>query len=176
MKKPTWQTLLIVTLLAVSGVLYCLQIVLFRSPRDTCFYLLQDLAFVPLQVLLVTLVLNKLLVDRERSVMLKKLNMAIGLFFSEVGSTLLKNCTEFDAKFHSIEEGFNVCGDFTGDAFEAMVRRISTYECRIEGRGRILPTCGPFYWSSGGSCLPCWRTRTCWSMNHSPSCFGRYFI
>ena len=135
MKKLNWQTLLIVTLLAVSGVLYYLQIVLFRSPRDTFFYLLQDLAFVPLQVLLVTLVLNKLLADRERNAMLKKLNMAIGLFFSEVGITLLKNFTEFDAKFPSIAEGFNVRGDFTGDAFAEMVRRISTYECRIEGRG-----------------------------------------
>lgn len=135
MKKLNWQTLLIGTLLAVSGVLYCLQIVLFRTPRDTFFYLLQDLAFVPLQVLLVTLVLNKLLADRERNVMLKKLNMAIGLFFSEVGVTLLKNFTEFDAKFTSIADGFNVRGDFAGDAFADMVRRISTYECRIEGRG-----------------------------------------
>lgn len=135
MKKLNWQTLLIVSLLAVSGVVYCLQIVVFKNPRDTFFYLFQDLAFVPLQVLLVTLVLNKLLADRERNVMLKKLNMAIGLFFSEVGVSLLKTFTEFDARFPTIEEGFKVGGDFSGDDFEAMVRRISAYECKIEGRG-----------------------------------------
>jgi hypothetical protein len=135
MKKLNWQVLLAVGLLAVSGLVYCLQIVLFDNPRDTFFYLLQDLAFVPLQVLLVTLVLDKLLADRERSVMLKKLNMAIGLFFSEAGVSLLKLFSEFDAKFSSIEECFRVGGDFSGDDFEAMVRRISAYDCKIEGRG-----------------------------------------
>jgi hypothetical protein len=135
MKKPNWQILMIVSLLAVSGLVYCLQIVVFRNPHDTFFYLFQDLAFVPLQVLLVTLVLNKLLADRERSVMLKKLNMAIGLFFSEVGVSLLKNFTEFDARFSTIEECFNVRGDLAGDDFETMVRRISAYECKIVGRG-----------------------------------------
>ncbi|NTV12648.1 MAG: hypothetical protein HGA96_01745 [Desulfobulbaceae bacterium] len=135
MKKFNWQTLLIGGLLAVSGAVYALQIVVFHNPRDTFFYLFQDLAFVPLQVLLVTLVLNKLLADRERNVMLKKLNMAIGLFFSEVGTSLLKSFTEFDEKFPSIEDGFNGSGDFTGDAFEALARRIATYECKIEGRG-----------------------------------------
>lgn len=135
MKKLNWQTLLIVSLLAVSGVVYCLQIVLFANPRDTFFYLFQDLAFVPLQVLLVTLVLNKLLADRERNVMLKKLNMAIGLFFSEVGVSLLKKFTEFDAKFFTIEECFRAGGDCSGDDFEALVRRIAAYDCKIEGRG-----------------------------------------
>lgn len=135
MKKLNWQTVMIVSLLAVSGLVYCLQVVVFRNPRDTFFYLFQDLAFVPLQVLLVTLVLNKLLADRERSVMLKKLNMAIGLFFSEVGVSLLKKFTEFDARFSTIEECFNVRGDFSGADFEVMVGRISAYECKIGGRG-----------------------------------------
>lgn len=135
MKKLNWQTLLIISLLTLSGLVYCLQILVFRAPRDTFFYLLQDLAFVPLQVLLVTLVLNKLLADRERGVMLKKLNMAIGLFFSEVGVSLLKLFTGFDAKFPTIEEVFRVGGDFSGDDFEAMARRVSAYEGRIEGRG-----------------------------------------
>jgi hypothetical protein len=134
MKKLNWQTVMIVALLIISGVLYCLQIVIFNNPRDTFFYLFQDLAFVPLQVLLVTLVLNKLLADRERSVMLKKLNMAIGLFFSEVGVSLLKSFTEFDAKFATIEECFKVGGDFSGADFEAMVRRVSAYDCKIKGR------------------------------------------
>jgi hypothetical protein len=135
MKKLNWQICLFVGLLALSGVVYCLQIVVFDNPRDTFFYLLQDLAFVPLQVLLVTLVLNKLLADRERQAILKKLNMAIGLFFSEVGVSLLKKFTEFDARFSTIEDCFRVGGDFSGDDFAAMVRRISAYDCKIEGRG-----------------------------------------
>lgn len=66
--------------------------------------------------------------------MLKKLNMAIGLFFSEVGISLLKSFSEFDAKFSTIEECFKVDGDFNRADFEDMVGRISAYECQIEGR------------------------------------------
>jgi hypothetical protein len=62
---------------------------IFRTPRDTFFYLFQDLAFVPIQVLLVTLIINQLLIVREKRNLLKKLNMVIGVFLSEVGTDLL---------------------------------------------------------------------------------------
>jgi len=41
--------------------LYREQIKIFHAPRDTFFYLFQDLAFVPIQVLLVTLIVDRVL-------------------------------------------------------------------------------------------------------------------
>jgi hypothetical protein len=83
-------------LMAIAAALYGLQIDLFHSRRDTFFYLLQDLAFIPIQVLLVTLVVDQFLRVRERAVLVKKMNMVIGAFFSEVGTTLLGSCRAFD--------------------------------------------------------------------------------
>jgi hypothetical protein len=57
MRRFRWQIILGVSLIALSAILYITQIEIFNTPRDTLFYLFQDLAFVPVQVLLVTLII-----------------------------------------------------------------------------------------------------------------------
>jgi hypothetical protein len=50
---------------------------------------LAQLGFLPISVLLVTIIINQLLSQRARAAKLRKLNMVIGAFFSEVGTDLL---------------------------------------------------------------------------------------
>ncbi len=73
-------------LIISSAALYSIQFFIFNSPRDTFFYLFQDLAFVPLQVIIVTLVLDKLLTAKEKKEKLLKLNNVISAYFSEIGT------------------------------------------------------------------------------------------
>ncbi|MHB9130606.1 MAG: hypothetical protein ACYDBB_05875 [Armatimonadota bacterium] len=82
----------------VSASLYLLQVLLFHRSQETAFYLLQDLAFLPIQVLLVTIVLNEAISRREKSERLKKMNMVIGAFFSEIGNALLRQLSAFDQR------------------------------------------------------------------------------
>lgn len=96
MRRFSWHILLAVLLIAVSAAIYAFQILSFRQSDDTFFYMLQDFAFVPIQVLLVTVIVNALLGSRERAALRKKLNMVIGAFFSEAGTHLLKALSEFD--------------------------------------------------------------------------------
>ena len=51
---------------------------------------LAQLGFLPISVLLVTIILNQLMAQRARAAKLAKLNMVIGAFFSEVGGALAK--------------------------------------------------------------------------------------
>jgi hypothetical protein len=53
-RRQSWYVLLIWSLLVISAVAYFVQIIIFRRTEDTFFYMLQDIAFVPIQVLLVT--------------------------------------------------------------------------------------------------------------------------
>ena len=57
MKKVKSGFPIILLLVVLSLVLYMLQLYVFHSPRDTAFYVLQDIAFLPLQVALVTVML-----------------------------------------------------------------------------------------------------------------------
>ena len=52
-------------------------------------FIVAQLGFLPVSVFLVTIVLNQLMARREKQALLKKMNMVVGTFFSEVGTSLL---------------------------------------------------------------------------------------
>jgi hypothetical protein len=75
--------------LTLSGILYFVHFLIFRDVHHIFIYLLGDLAFLPLEVLLVVVIIERLLTRREKESKLQKLNMVVGAFFSEVGNHLL---------------------------------------------------------------------------------------
>jgi len=96
MKHLNWRFFLGLSLVAASTFLYLIHFTIFSDAHHIFIYLLGDLAFVPLEVFLVTLILHRLLEEREKSIKIGKLNMVIGSFFSEVGTGLLGRLSEFD--------------------------------------------------------------------------------
>jgi hypothetical protein len=81
--------LLGIGLIAASVVLFAVNYAIFRDAHDLFFYLIHGLALVPLEVLIVGVVLERLISVREKRSLQHKLNMVIGAFFSELGSPLL---------------------------------------------------------------------------------------
>ncbi len=132
MKKLRWQLLLGSALVALSALLYIAEINIFHSPRDTFFYLFQDLAFVPIQVLLVTLIINRLLSVREKRSRLEKLNMVIGAFFSEVGTHLLTYLSDCDPRLEEIRGNLMVTNSWSDEEFTRVSRRLRNYPYGIE--------------------------------------------
>lgn len=102
MKHSRWYIILAVILVTFSIVVYFFQFYTFHNLRDTLFYMLQDLAFVPIQVLLVMLLLDRLLQKKEKEALLKKMNMTIGVFFSEVGTGLISLFAETEKNNSSL--------------------------------------------------------------------------
>lgn len=96
MKNSRWQVLLSVGLILLAMGLYFLHFIIFHDARHIFIYLLGDIAFLPIEVLFVTLIINQLLSNREKKAKLKKMNMVIGTFFSEVGGELLKAFLRFE--------------------------------------------------------------------------------
>jgi hypothetical protein len=88
-KENSWYLKIAIALITTSVIFYTAQIFIFHDEHNTFFYMLQDLAFVPVNVLLVTLILDRLLKKREKQSLLNKMNMVIGVFFNEVGSDLI---------------------------------------------------------------------------------------
>ena len=134
MKGLRKQMLLGSMLIALSVVLYFLQVRIFHAPRDTFFYLLQDLAFVPIQVLLVTVIVDQVLRIREKIVMLNKLNMVIGTFFSEIGTRLLKAFLNFDHHGDNIRSGLLVTKDWTDAHYGKVRKELRHYDYRMDVR------------------------------------------
>ena len=75
-------------LILISVVLYTALYLIFNDAKDLIFYSLLNLAFLPLQVLIVGIVIERIMVRREIDEKISKLNMVVGTFFSEVGHSL----------------------------------------------------------------------------------------
>ena len=84
-----WKVIAGIVFVTVSLLLMTTHFLIFRDPGFLFSHLLLDLAFIPIEVLVVTLIIDSLLTSRERQQKMEKLNMVIGIFFSRVGSTLI---------------------------------------------------------------------------------------
>lgn len=97
MKLFSWKVWLSLTLLWLSAMFYLTHYLLFRDVHYILRLFFAQLGFLPINVLLVTIIINQLLGVHARRAKLAKLNMVIGAFFSEVGLPLLKSFTSFAA-------------------------------------------------------------------------------
>lgn len=107
MRRKRWQVLLAATLIILAVALYWVRWVLFPDPalqNEMVRFLVGDVAFLFVQVLLVSLVLDGIMQRREREEMLKKLNMVIGSFFSETGSSLLGEIARADVHLPEVRD------------------------------------------------------------------------
>ncbi len=96
--------------------------------------MLGHIAFVPINVLLVTLILQGLLNYREKHAMLKKLNMVIGAFFSEVGAKLLTYFSEGDPELDKIRKEILISDNWNDEEFFDLNIRLKNHNCEIDIR------------------------------------------
>jgi len=89
MKKHSFLIAAAVVLLVLTAGLYLIHYAIFRDAHHIFIYMVGDLAFLPLEVLLVALIIDRVLDWREKRAMLSKMNMVVGVFFSEMGTRLL---------------------------------------------------------------------------------------
>ncbi len=117
-KDSAWIIRISLVFIALSALVYTAHILIFRDPRHTFFYLVEDMGFLPLNVLLVIVLIERLLARREKRQMLKKLNMVIGTFFSEVGLELLRRFSAHVRNVNTLSCDLRVQPDWTHKDFQ----------------------------------------------------------
>ena len=127
-----WQVGLGASLITLSVVVYFIHYLIFRDAQHIFMYLIGDIAFVFIEVLLVTLVIHKVLAVREKKSMLNKLNMVIGAFYSEVGNKLMKLFCAFDPCSCDIAKELIVRKEWSDKQFDDMRKNVAFYTCSIE--------------------------------------------
>ena len=89
-RRSSWILPVALVFVGLSLATYVVHYLIFRDARNIYFYLVMDIGFLFLNVLLVIVFIERLLARREKRALLEKLNMVIGAFFSEVGLGLLR--------------------------------------------------------------------------------------
>ena len=93
--------------------------------------MLGDIAFVPIEVFLVTVIIHKLLGDREKRSIMNKLNMVIGVFFSEVGKELLTYLSNMDKKDKIVRQHLSKVKQWKEKDFKDLSKKFEGYRSEI---------------------------------------------
>jgi hypothetical protein len=91
-----WKVFAGVGLVTLTLLLMTIHLLIFQDSHYLFTYLLADLAFIPVEVLCVTLIIDSMLTSRERQQRMEKLNMVIGIFFSRAGTPLIARFVKAD--------------------------------------------------------------------------------
>jgi voltage-gated potassium channel len=75
---------------------------------------------------------ERLIHRRQRNMHQQRLNMLIGVFFTEVGNELLRILTSFDPNINAIRQDFTVAAQWTEKEFSHLRRRLHGYEHVID--------------------------------------------
>ena len=131
MSDKKWTYTLAVALIALSIVFYAIHLLVFHDPHHIAIYFLADLAFLPIEVLLVTLILHKLLERRDRQMKLEKLNMVIGTFFSTLGTDLLTYFSDHDPLMQDLRKDLRISESWKEADFKRVGATLEGYSCTV---------------------------------------------
>ena len=134
MKKWNWRIVIGILLVVLSAVVYFVHFLIFRDPHHIFIYLVGDIGFVFLEVLLVTLIIDQLLHEREKKTLLHKLNMIIGIFFSEGGADLLRMLSEYDPQVERIRKDLLVTDRWNEQGFREASQRMKGYTYKMDSQ------------------------------------------
>jgi hypothetical protein len=138
MVRFTWEARLAVVLVALSVSIYAVKITFLNNPSDTANYIFNALGFLPINVLLVTIVLNKLLAIRAKRERMEKMNMVIGTFFTEVGNRLIREIASGDPEIGRIRASLLVGTGWDAGAFAGVKKKIASHDCAADASAEEL--------------------------------------
>jgi len=83
-----------VALVGLAALLHFTHYLIFHDAHHVFIYMFGDIAFLPVEILVISLVVDRVLSEREREALRQKMNMVIGTFFSVLGRPLMARLPE----------------------------------------------------------------------------------
>lgn len=121
-------------LLVASLLLYGIDYLLFGGADGIAAGFLGNLAFLPVYVLFVTLIIERVLRERERHALRQKLNMVIGVFFSEVGTAMIGDCFGFVRNGEALTKSLSITPHWTPSNFREAKRYLTGNPLDVNSR------------------------------------------
>jgi hypothetical protein len=127
-----WLLILGAGLVLTSAILYGVHYAIFRDAHHIILYLVGDVAFLPLEVLIVGLIIERIISVRERRTLVHKLNMVIGAFFSELGAPLLAELLPAMCAAPEIKEHLHLRTSWNKEDFAQAAKFAHALRCDID--------------------------------------------
>jgi hypothetical protein len=132
MKEDTrWKLIAGTGLILLSLILFTAHYLIFHDEHHLSIFFVGDLAFIPIEVLIVTLIIDQMLESREKQRKMEKLNMVIGTFFSTFGTTLITRLTGADESIGPVKQRLVVNTNWNEAMFKDMRKCLDDYTCSV---------------------------------------------
>ncbi len=133
MKEDTWWKLIAgIGLVTLSLLIYLIHFLIFQDAHHIFIYFVGELAFIPIEVLIVTLIIDQMLEARERQQRIEKLNMVVGTFFSTLGTPLLDLLVRADPDIGTLRSRLIVRDNWRKNDFAEMKPVMHAYSCSVD--------------------------------------------
>lgn len=131
MKKHKQTILLGIALIGLSVILHGFHYVIFKDLHHIMIFLVADIAFIPLEVFFVSVVLERIIEKRDERQITKKLNMLIGLFYQEVGNYVLTHFVTADEDLAPDEIDAAIDFKWNASKYEQLTRCIMAHKYHV---------------------------------------------
>ncbi|MGD0817891.1 MAG: hypothetical protein ABR986_05760 [Methanomassiliicoccales archaeon] len=121
----SWQIRLGLVLVLLSALTYLAYYLIFNNLYNMLMYATGDLAFVFINVLLVTLIIQSLLERRGKEAMIGKMSTVIGAFFSELGKPLILLLTKNGTRLPDFGTDLHINSTWTDRDYDQTVEKIT---------------------------------------------------
>lgn len=121
--KFTWKVKLGIILLIISFLVYEFAYLSF-DPEKVLFYIIIDLAFIPIDILIITLVIESIISNKEKEAFLEKLDMILGVFFSEIGTEFLDKFSHLNRNGAQIQEALSNIGCWNDNDYKDFLKNL----------------------------------------------------
>jgi hypothetical protein len=126
-----WKLLVGITLVTLSLALFTAHYFIFHDAHHVLIYAMGDLAFIPIEVLVVTLIIDQMLHAREKQQRMEKLNLVIGTFLSDFGTPLLSMLSRADPGIVSVRDVLASGRDLKTDRFGEVKLCLDSHACSV---------------------------------------------
>jgi hypothetical protein len=133
LKAVSWEVKLGIVLVVLSISIYLVKYLVLGDALNTYTFVFNALGFLPINVLFVTLVINKLLSIRAKRDRLEKINMVIGMFFTEIGTQMLTYFSDYDPDIDNIKGHLLVGDSWTDEVFNSVKKIINSHAYKTDG-------------------------------------------
>ncbi len=124
--------LMLMILVGISSVIYFMDYLVDGSFKEVTTSFLGNLAFLPIYIIVVTLTMEQLLKERERQTLRRKLNMVIGVFFSEVGTRLFREISRSVVHHEQLRSSLLITAQWKDADYAAAVNLLKQHELKVD--------------------------------------------
>lgn len=132
MKHRIWLFLFSTGLLLLSLLLFTIHYLIFQDMHHILIYTVHDIAFLPIEVLLVTIVIHSLLERQNLQQKFEKLNMVIGTFYSGIGTLLIKEFVRYDPAIATMRQDLVVSPSWDAAAYRQHKKNAKNFQYFVD--------------------------------------------